>query len=62
MSEGGGKRKGGEARRDLCDQAAPVQWTTTGNVVTVKLSVATAGHGYNLTYRTETAPRLGNGQ
>lgn len=62
VKEEGGKAKGEKARRDLCDQAAPVQWTTTGNVVTITLSVATAGHGYNLTYRMEKSPPIGNSE
>ena len=62
VKEEGGKAKGKKARRDLCDQAAPVQWTTTGNVVTITLSVATAGHGYNLTYRMEKSPQTGNSE
>ncbi|XP_076436505.1 A disintegrin and metalloproteinase with thrombospondin motifs 15-like isoform X2 [Babylonia areolata] len=48
--EGGKKAKGGQEQRDLCGETGPVQWTTTGPLVTVELRTAMAGHGYNLTY------------
>lgn len=58
VQEEGGKIKGGKTQRDLCKQKAPVQWTTTGHLVTVKLSVSSPGHGYNMTYTIELLPKL----
>jgi hypothetical protein len=52
VKEGGGKvSKLGKGRdRDLCDQKAPVGWMTAGHLVTIALTTATPGHGYDLTY------------
>ncbi|KAK7095028.1 hypothetical protein V1264_006491 [Littorina saxatilis] len=61
VREEGGKKKGKKMKRDLCDLPAPVQWTTTGHIVTIKLSVATPGHGYNMSYRVEKSPDVQHG-
>ncbi|KAK7105168.1 nuclear receptor subfamily 5 group A member 2-like [Littorina saxatilis] len=43
---------------DLCDRQCSGPMSTTGHLVTIKLSVATLGHGYNMTYRLEKSPQL----
>ncbi|KAK7455915.1 hypothetical protein BaRGS_00039449, partial [Batillaria attramentaria] len=57
VKEDGQKAKGEKARRDLCDQAEPVQWTTSGNVATILLTISVPGDGYNLTYQVQDGPK-----
>ncbi|XP_025113419.1 uncharacterized protein LOC112575657 [Pomacea canaliculata] len=56
VQEEGGSVKKGKSRHDLCNAGRPREWTTRGNVVTIRMSVATPGHGYNMTYSMLQAP------